>query len=285
MKILVDVMDKDIAKYSTVCDGVILGLKDFSVLNSVEFTLEEIEEISKQNFAMELFIKLDKNIFNHEIDSLRKTLIRLDRLPIQGVFFYDLAILQLCRELQLSLPLVWSQTHMVTNYRTCDYYQKQGVKYALLSKEITLEDIKEIALNSKIFPIVEVVSKPSVAFSRRKLVSNYYQDLKKTGGKELQILEKVSNKNYLVKEEAAGTGFILDEILNGTSVISDLYKVLVPYILFREEGIPDFFELLKDTREYITGGCQDDNYISKYKKLGDNTGFFFQKTVYRVKKK
>ena len=88
----------------------------------------------------------------------------------------------------------------------------------------------------------------------------------------------------MVKEEEAGTGFLLDEVLNGTSVISYLYQAGCSYVLFREEGIPDFLELLSDTKKYIDGECLDSSYVEKYKKLGDSTGFFFKKTIYRVKK-
>ena len=37
-------------------------------------------------------------------------------------------------------------------------------------------------------------------------------------------------------------------------------------------------------KEYIKGNCQNNDYIIKYQKLGDNTNFFFKKTIYRVKK-
>ena len=76
----------------------------------------------------------------------------------------------------------------------------------------------------------------------------------------------------------------MDEVLNGTSVIKPLYEAGVSYILFREEGISSFMELINDTKNYIDGGCVDTDYVSKYKKLGDSTGFFFKKTIYRVKK-
>ena len=97
-------------------------------------------------------------------------------------------------------------------------------------------------------------------------------------------MEKITNKNYIVKEEREGTGFLLGEVLNGTSVISSLYESNVDYILFREEGIPSFLELIHDTKKYIAGECSDFSYVEKYKKLGDSTGFFFKKTIYRVKK-
>ena len=38
------------------------------------------------------------------------------------------------------------------------------------------------------------------------------------------------------------------------------------------------------TKEYIKGNCQNNDYVEKYKSLGDNTNFFFKKTIYMVKK-
>lgn len=284
MKVLVEVTSKEISNYIDSCDALLLGLENFSVLNSVTFSLTEIREIINKYPKMEIFVKMDKNIFNKEIDEVRRVLLELEQMSIRGVFFYDLAILELKQELSLSLDLVWSQTHMVTNTRTCDYYFHQGVHYALLSKEITLDEIVSIAKESSISTIVEVVSLPSVGYSRRRLVHNYYEDLGEKGSSTLSVLEKITNKNYLVKEEENGTGFLLDEVLNGTSVISSLYQADVDYVLFREEGIPSFLELLHDTKKYIVDGCSDASYVEKYKKLGDSTGFFFKKTIYRVKK-
>ena len=284
MKVLVEVANKKISNYVDCCDALLLGLENFSVLNSVTFSVDEIRKITKDYPDIDVFVKMDKNLFNDEINDVRHVLQELEQMSIRGVFFYDLAILELKQELSLSLDLVWSQTHMVTNYRTCDYYYQQGVHYVLLSKEIMLDDILKNVKKSFILSVVEVVSLPSVGYSRRKLLSNYYKDLKESTHSTLSVLEKVTDKKYLVKEEDEGTGIFLDEVLNGTSVIKPLYEAGVSYILFREEGISSFMELINDTKNYIDGGCVDTDYVSKYKKLGDSTGFFFKKTIYRVKK-
>ncbi|MBQ2639892.1 MAG: U32 family peptidase [Bacilli bacterium] len=278
MKLVVELNSKNINNYKEYIDGVILGLHNFSVFNNISYTIDEIKDISNKYKDLELFIKIDKNIFNNEIDSLKEILIELSKLDVK-IMFYDLSILELVRKLKLDCDLVWSQTHMVTNYKTCNYYYDKGVKSALLSKEITLEEIKNINKLSNINTIVEVVSKPSVGYSRRKLVTNYNKD-NNSNFKNLVVREKVTNKDYIVKEENSGTGFILDEVLNGTSVIKDLYESNTNYILMRE--IDGFLELVKDTKSYINNKCMDDNYIYKYKKLGDNTGFFFKNTIYRV---
>ena len=281
MKLLIEKNTSNFNNLKT--DGIILSLKDYSVQSTIYYELDEIKEIINKYPKLEVFIKMNKNIFNDEIDKLKEVLIELNKLNIKGIFFYDLAILNIKQELDLDVDLVWDQSHMVNNYRTCDYYYNEGVKYALLGKEITLEEIKEIVEKSKITSMVEVVSTPAIAYSKRKLLTNYYKSINKTKKDTLEILEKVTNKYYIVKESNNGTSFYTKDIMNGTSIIKDLYSVNTPYIIMREEGIPDFDELVNDTHEYIENECKDNDYIEKYKKLGDNTNFFFKETMYKVK--
>ena len=281
MKLLIEKNTSNFDNLKT--DGIILSLKDYSVQSTIYYDLDEIKDIINKYPKLEVFIKMNKNIFNDEIDKLKEMLIELNKLNIKGIFFYDLAILNIKQELNLDVDLVWDQSHMVNNYRTCDYYYNEGVKYALLGKEITLEEIKEIVEKSKITSMVEVVSTPAIAYSKRKLLTNYYKSINKDKKDTLEILEKVSNKYYIVKESNNGTSFYTKDIMNGTSIIKDLYSVNTPYIIMREEGVPDFDELVNDTYTYIENKCKDNDYIEKYKKLGDNTNFFFKETMYKVK--
>ena len=172
---------------------------------------------------------------------------------------------------------------MVNNYKTCDYYYDKGVKYAYLGKEITLEEIIEIIKKSKITSIVEVISRPCVGFSKRKLVTNYYKDLEKKSTSNLIVKEKVTGEFYDVVEDSNGTCFYLDKIVNGTSIIEELFEKDCQYIVLKEYGIDSFNELVTDTIHYIQGECKDNSYLEKYKKLGDSTNFFFKKTIYKVK--
>lgn len=285
MKILIEQSTKntDLSKYT---DGLILSLKNYSSQSYLTYTFEEIEQIIKDNPDKEIFINLNKNFFNDEIESLKEILLKIDKLNVKGIFFYDLAILQLKKECNLKTDLIWSQTYMVNNYKTCNYYHSKGVKYALLSKEITLEEIKEMITKSKIEAMVETVSMPSVAFSKRKLLTNYYHNLNKEAKKNLVVTEKATNEEYQVLEDETGTNFFLNKITNATSIIKELYSCNCPYIILREYGIDHdlFKELLIDTQKYIESKCQDEEYINKYESLNDFTNFFFKKTIYQVKK-
>lgn len=282
MKLLIEVESKN-NLYLDKTDGIILAIDKYSVESICTFSLDEIKEIVN-NTDKEVFIKFNKNLLNDDIEDVKNVLLELDKLNIKGIFFYDLALLQLKKELNLKTDLVWNQTHMVNNYKTCDYYYSKGVKYALLGKEITLEEIIEIINKSKITSMVEVISKPSVAFSKRKLITNYYKDLGKESKSEITVLEKVTNTNYHLIEDENGTTFYLDIVTNGTGVIKSLFDNNCEYIIFREYGINDFEELIIDTKKYIEDKCIDNSYVEKYKKLGDSTNFFFKKTIYKVKK-
>lgn len=284
MKILIEPSTKN-KLYQTSIHGLILSLEKYSVQSNVYFSLEEIKKISEENPSLEMFININKNLSNDDIKPLTEILIELDNLNVQGIFFYDLAVLKLKQELNLKTNLVWSQTHMVNNYKTCNYYYTKGVKYALLGKEITLEEILEIIKLSSITSMVEVVGLPSVAFSKRKLITNYFKDLNKEPKDKLVVREKVSDADYELQEDFNGTSFFLKDVVNGTGIIKDLYEANLEYIVLREYGIESIFnELLVDTKEYIEGNCQNTDYVEKYKSLGDNTNFFFKKTIYMVKK-
>lgn len=283
MKIIIEPTTKT-NLYEDLVDGIILPLQDFSVQSSIYFTIDEIEKI-KNTTNKEIFVVLNKNLLNEDIDKVSIVLQKLDKLKVDGIFFYDLAILKLKQELDLNVNLIWNQTHMVNNYKTCDYYFDKGVKYALLGKEITLEEIKEIIKQSKITSMVEVIGMPSVAFSRRKLITNYYKDLNKETKENLEIEEKITNAKYDLLENEFGTSFFLKQITNGTGIIKELYEVNTPYIIIREMGLETIIkDLLKDTKDYIEGSCQNEEYVNKYQVLGDFTNFFFKKTIYKVKK-
>ena len=285
MKLLIEPSNKN-NTYTDIVNGLIVSLKDYSVQSPIYYSLDEIKQLRTNNPQLEIYVNINKNLLNDDIEPLKEILKELDNLNLNGIFFYDLALLKLKKELNLNIDLVWNQTHMVNNYKTCNYYHSKGVKYALLGKEITLEEIIEIIKKSTIISMVEVLGLPSVAFSKRKLITNYYKDLNKEPKNKLDVLEKVTSSTYHLTEDENGTSFFLKEIINGTGIIKELYNNGLEYIIMRGYGIEEelFKEILTDTKTYIHNSCTDESYVTKYGKLGTNTNFFFKKTIYQVKK-
>ncbi len=280
MKILVKPV-KDVKQYKE-ADGFVLPLKDYSVDYRNYYSLEEIKNIKQEYVEKEIFIVINKMMENDDIDKLRNILLEIEKFDISGIFFYDLSILELSKELKIKTDLVWNNTHMVTNYYTCDYYYNEGVNYAYLSNEITLEDILDINNKSKITPILMLLGYPVVSFSKRKLVSNSnFKD-------EIIINEEKSKQRYLVFEDKNGTTFKYNKIRNNAICLKELINNNFPYVYLIEDDIDHdkFISGLKLTSNLINNTIDEKQYIANMKELfGSDTGFLYRKTIYKVTKK
>ena len=109
MKIIVVCNKDNLDKYKKIgAQAFIFGLKDFSSGYDNELSVQEIKELVEDNKDSEIFISINKNIFNEELDELKDNLLELDKLSIKGILFYDVAILKFKKDLNLKTPLVWN---------------------------------------------------------------------------------------------------------------------------------------------------------------------------------
>ena len=284
--------EKDLEEYIKLgIKTFLLPLRDFSVEYSKYYSLAEIKKVREKHPKIELFISINKNIMNEEIDSLKDILIKLDNLNIKGIFFYDSALIRLMKKLKLNISLVWAQTHMVTNYNSCNYYYDNGVEYAMLSKELRLDEVKEIISKAKTKSIIELITKPSIAFSKRHLVTNYYTNVNEEAKDEVVVNEKISDTDLIVRENRDGSTFIKNSILNGFSILDELMDTNLSYILIKEDYIDhDLFIKIITNLVYYLNNYKEMNTLEKEKfiknqeeLLGNDTGFFFRKMIYKVK--
>ncbi len=263
------------------CQGIIIGLKDLSTNFNVSLTLEEIECLHKQYPQLELFVSMNKNYFNSELPQVEQALQKLDQLSIKAVLFYDLSILYIKQKLNLKLDLVWNQTHMVTNYNTCNYYYDMGVKYGLLSTEITLAEINEIQSKTKMQLMAFAYGYPIMAHSRRQLLTNYYLSQGKNyEGKPRHIYDQ--HNSFVLKEDATGTTFINNSFVNGSCLIT---SSSLPYIIISLDQFPEAkgLSLVSLVQQLLT--TKNERIVDQIEELiGTDTNFFFKKTIYTVKK-
>lgn len=261
-------------------DAFIFGLLNYSSGYHNELSIEEIKEV-RRTYDGELFIAVNKNMFNSELDDLEEQLTILDELNISGILFYDIAVLSIHKRLNLKTPLVWNQTHMVTNYNTCNYYYDKGCEYGVVASEITLDEIKEIKEKTRMKLFVNVLGYQVMGYSRRSLLSNYFKSIDKPLEKDNYIIEN-NNEEYIVREEAYGNVFLYGKPLNGSVVIKDLD---VDYVILNDYNFSKdlFSKALELYRKLVNE--KEDKYVKELDELiGENRGFFFTKTIYKVKK-
>lgn len=249
--------------------------------------MDEIRDLCEKYPEEEIFLSFNKNLFNHELPVVESILKELDSLPIAGIFFYDLAILRLAQELHLKIPIVWNQTHLVTNYQTCNYYFREGVSYALLSSEITLEEMLEIKKHTDMKLMATIFGYPIIAHSKRKLLSNYFASIQEEKEERpYEIQESVGHDPYLLREDSTGTTFFYHRFLNGTEPLFALKDANFSYGLVYEDGDEPLMREVIETFQNIIAGKEDkENAVSRMNSfIGSYTGFFYKKTIYKVKK-
>lgn len=270
-----------------ITDAFLIGVEGLSVNLPVYFSFEELKEIIEylNLHNKEVFINLNKNMHNADLEPLEKVMSELNTLDIAGIFYYDIAVINIHTRLGLKYDLVWGQEHLSTNYYTCNYWHSLGVKYALISSEITLEEINEIKQNSDMQLIVPIFGYLPMFVSRRHLVKNYLEYFSLQDTSLINYIEKEGHI-YPVIDDNNGTGVYSANILNGLEESLLLKEQKIDYLLLNsfnidkvefESILSKFYHLKKENME---------DFSKKIDMLLDkptDKGFLYKETVYKVK--
>ena len=146
-KLMIIPKNKEFDELINDSDAFLIGIENMSINMPIYFNIDEIGLISEKlhKKKKKLFISLNKNMHNKDLKELERILTILNDLKIEGVFYYDVAILSIVRRLKLDLKLVWSSEHLTTNYATINFWKDMKIDYTYLSAEITLDEIIEIS--------------------------------------------------------------------------------------------------------------------------------------------
>lgn len=264
-------------------DGVIVGIKDLSINQPAYFTLEEIKKINEiiKNNGKEIFVSLNKNMFNKDLEILEYTLLQLDNLKLNGILYYDIAIVNFKKNLKLVTPLVWNQEHLTTNYLTSNFWYEYGAKYTILSSEITLDEINEIKENAKAKIMVPIFGYLPMFVSRRHLVKNYLDTFKIKDDSSINYIEK-ENKTYAIIDSDDGTIAYSNKCLNG---INETLKLNSDYIVLNSFNINNAtFRRVVSMYNIVNESNVQEFKEEIDKMLETDTGFLYKETVYEVKK-
>ena len=216
-------------------------------------------------------------IFNNELDNLLSVLKELESIKIDGVFFYDLAALNLVKENNLSINLIYNGTHMVTNSDVINLYYDLGVKGSYLSNEITKDEVINIRSNTKSDLFILLLGNPVVAMSRRNLLASYFINKNKSKSDLITIKEPKSGQEFLVKEDSNGTTFFYNRRLN----LSNVYKELVDSGI--NYGIVEQGDYSSDEYKELINAFVNFDKKKIDELAGYNRGFLYRETIYKVK--
>lgn len=263
------------------CNAFLFSIDRFSSFVTKGISIKELKKILDKYPNVDIFLSLDANIFNEDLNDLKKTLREIAKLKIKGIFFYDLAILNINIEEHLNLPLIMNQNFLVNNASTCNYYKEFKVSGFCLPSEITCDELLQIKNKVKGSLFINLFGYQLMAFSKRKLVKDYFKYIKRLFfKKEHKLL--FEGKTYHVIERDNGTMFLSDYILNSFDYLDKL-KVF-DYGILNELLLPhdNFLRAYTLYKEALDSNKYDDYCLNN---LFDNldSGFLNKKTIYKVK--
>ena len=270
----------EIKKTHKLVDGFIIGIKDMSVNVNYYIDINEFDILN--DIDKDIFICLNKNMHNNDLEYVRKILIKLNDYNIKGLMYYDIGVLNISNSLDLNYDLVWSQEHLTTNYNTINYWAKFGVNYTYLSSDITEEEIIEISRNTNNKLIVNLFGYLPMFVSKRHIVKNYLEYFHLTDDSNINYMEK-ENKVYPIIDNNVGTSVYSNNILNG---IKSKLNIGVEYIVLNSFNIElDKFISIIDMFRNVNSENIDE-YNNKINSMFKNIDecFLNTKTIYRVKK-
>ncbi len=254
-------------------DGFIIGLKDYSVFTSYDITIEEIKEILKLT-NKEIYISITKPLFVKDIEKIRPIIKELSKLNINGIIYDDIGLLNVAKD--YNIKLIWNQLHLVTNYETCNYWQKKGIDGSILSTELMLEDFINIKKNTSLSIFVYIYGYLPMFESSRELLSNYFKYMNSNMKNDYYYLyEKERDKYYPIYEHNNNT-YVLEDIIDGIEEVNILKENKIDYIILNglnhEEMI--FNNIVDSYIEALAG---------KTTRKSNNKGFLYKETIYKVK--
>ncbi|KOR25803.1 U32 family peptidase [Clostridium sp. L74] len=195
------------------------------------FTDEQLQEGIKYAHDRGRKVYVTINVFprNEDFNGLEEYLKKLYEFNVDAIIVSDPGIIMTSIESVPNLEVHLSTQANTVNFKTIDFWYKQGVKRIVLARELTLEEIKTI--REKIDPDCEleafVHGSMCMSYSGRCLLSNYMTGRDSNRG---ACAQPCRYKYYLMEEKREGEYFPVVEDDKGTYIMNSKDMCMIEHI-------------------------------------------------------
>lgn len=233
-------------------DAVYIGMEGCNLRSNVSnFTLDEINDATKYAHKnnVKLYVCANTILYDSDIYELEKKLQELHESNVDAIIVSDLGGIDLAVENDLRVHV--SVQANISNVRAIKVLKKLGASRVILSRELTLDQIKDIASKSPLETEIFIHGAQCMAISGRCLLSSYLTGKSSNKGECLQPCRKAwrviseDNEEFIVE---SGNGNIKSYIFS-------------PKDLCMIEYIPELMELGVDAFK-IEGRARSADYVA-----------------------
>ena len=217
-------------------DAVYIGGKTFSLRALAgNFTNEEIIEAVNYTHQRNKKIYVTVNIFarNYDFDGAAEYFKFLESANVDGAIVSDIGLICLAKEVAPNLNIIISTQANALNYKTVEFWKKQGIRRVILARELSVKEISEISEKVTGVEIETFVhGAMCISYSGRCLLSDYRTGRSSNRGACVQacrwnyeIREKGSDGGYMeMEEDERGTYIMNSKDLNLMDYLNELYN-------------------------------------------------------------
>ena len=274
----------------------IVGTKYFSCRQALSLDYQELKDLNEQLKDKKLWVLVNALIEEHNLDELVDHLAKLDEIKIAGILFQDFSVLQICKENNYNFEMIYSPDTLNTNQATLNYLKTLGINSAFLAREIPLDEKMMIAKNTDLKTMVQVHGVEYMAYSKRKLLSNYFKETGIDHGvlidDNLTIQANAVDYRCHIYEDKFGYHVLSEKQLCTLDILSNFS--CFEYLYFESLFIDDLkvVEIVSLYQEAInsiskeTYGKVSKELISMLHQIENNVeyhhSFMFDATVYKI---
>ena len=216
-KYLIIPRSKDLNEYTnTGFISFILPLESYSIGYDVYFNIDEINLLSKK-YNIHVMV----NRFLHQkVDDFRKIYPKFNeniKFIVEDIGLTD--VIDKDR-------LVLFENHIESNCKSINFLHELGYKNIVLNNDLTIKEIIDIKNSTKSILYFFLITRNTLLYSRRSLISNYKENYNiKSNDKRYHLNEKVSNVQLEINEENDGTTIKTIKLFSGNKYINELESI------------------------------------------------------------
>lgn len=273
-------------------EGVILPIPFFSVRKMNAFSFEEVSEIIPvlKQMGIKAYVPFNRFFVESELETLKEGLKKLKELQVDYIYFTDEGVLQCAKELKMEQYLIYQPDTLITNALDAQYYLNEGIARVCLSREITLDEIKQIASKVEHKEQLEVMihGRMPMMHSKRELLTSYMTFLKRQDEVKnkftLSLREETREDRMPIIEDEHGTHVYSGFTLASFEEIKQLDEAGIQYgrmeTMFHDAKYEiETLQLYRDVLNGVQSGSEVQTmYQDKYQEDHVTHGFYYTKT-------
>lgn len=275
-------LETAIAAFDGGADAVYCGLGRFNARERAEnFTTESLGKLLEysRNNGKKVYLTLNTLVWEKELGNLFEELLNLDKFRPDALIVQDAGVTEIVRRYFPELPLHASTQMGIHNSAGVKTAEKLGFKRVILERQITLDELKQIAKNSALELEVFLHGSLCCSLSGRCLLSHYlYGESGNRGRCKQPCRRAFAGKNGMTER------ILSPADLAGNSLLEELDKLKIASL--KIEGrlrTPDYiwktaraYRILLDNPNEPEAIKEAENIFRTVPGRKKSTGFYFQ---------